>query len=222
MLELCLILVLATTSLGIFLATKYSKLKKRHHILEDTHLLLEQAILDLNSEKEVLEKLARKDALTGLDNRYALAEGSEKMILSAQRHKEKICGIFVDIDNFKIFNDKFGHLAGDAALKLVAKTILGCTRSNDLVARFGGDEVAILWSSEDPSKDTLIQRLSEAFDVMSFSWPVEEELVEVKISVTMGFGCNSAEGDPAEILKTLIHKSDMVMLDSKKYKDDKS
>jgi len=92
-----------------------------------------------------MEQFAVTDALTGLYNRHYFNEAITREIKRAQRYGRTLSLLLMDVDNFKDFNDAFGHLQGDVVLKQVASFLKSQVRSTDLLARFGGDEfVAIL------------------------------------------------------------------------------
>ncbi len=103
-----------------------------------------------NEMEEVRSKLAhsqeeaRRDALTGLYNRLAFQEQLNELPQLAERDTHLPCLLVVDIDFFKRINDTYGHLAGDHALKQVAREIEASVRGRDMVARFGGEEFAVL------------------------------------------------------------------------------
>lgn len=101
---------------------------------------------DITKHKAAVDKvrhLAHHDALTDLPNRLALNERLMQAIKSAQRNKEKIAVMFIDLDRFKIVNDTLGHDIGDLLLVNVAERLKSCTRNNDIVARLGGDEFVV-------------------------------------------------------------------------------
>lgn len=91
-----------------------------------------------------LEDDARTDPLTGLDNRRALREQFERELARTKRTRRPMSLIVLDLDHFKAFNDAFGHLAGDDALKRVARIIDDVTRSIEITARIGGEEFAVV------------------------------------------------------------------------------
>jgi diguanylate cyclase (GGDEF)-like protein len=97
-------------------------------------------------EKELLESvhkmeiLARTDQLTGILNRRAIMEKGREELSRSRREGNGLGICLIDIDNLKEINDRFGHLAGDSALRLVAKTIRQLCRDYDQVGRWGGDE----------------------------------------------------------------------------------
>lgn len=110
---------------------------------------IEQVVLDrtkeLNDANSKLERVSRTDQLTGVANRRAFDERFYEEWLRAAREKSPITLMFVDVDCFKQFNDSYGHLAGDAALKLVAGTIESSIKKpDDFVARYGGEEFAVV------------------------------------------------------------------------------
>ena len=101
--------------------------------------------IDLKRQRDQLRRLSAVDGLTGLANRRAFSESLEKEWRAAIRRNLSISLLMTDIDDFKLFNDAYGHLAGDEALRRVAKALEGAAlRPNDLVARYGGEEFVIL------------------------------------------------------------------------------
>jgi diguanylate cyclase (GGDEF)-like protein/PAS domain S-box-containing protein len=114
---------------------------------EVTHFIgIIDDITELKTYQEQLEYQATHDELTGLSNRNLLNDRLNQAIASAQRHQKEIYLIFLDLDRFKIINDTLGHEAGDELLKEVAKRLQRCVRSEDTVARYGGDEFVLVLS----------------------------------------------------------------------------
>jgi diguanylate cyclase len=93
--------------------------------------------------------LARLDALTGLANRRAFMDQLGAAFAATRRGAKPFAVLYFDLDHFKDVNDTLGHAAGDELLHEVAARVLGAVRGNDIVARFGGDEFAILQSDAD-------------------------------------------------------------------------
>jgi len=108
---------------------------------------VEGILLDVTERKHAAEKLrtlARSDALTALPNRVAFMDELQAAFAHAQRGGEGFAVLYLDLDHFKDVNDTLGHPKGDELLQLVAERLLRCVRVTDTVARFGGDEFAIL------------------------------------------------------------------------------
>jgi diguanylate cyclase (GGDEF)-like protein len=87
---------------------------------------------------------AQRDALTGLANQGYFWEFLESEVRRAQRYGRSLALVLIDVDRFKGYNDRHGHLAGDKALVALARALVGGSRSHDLVARYGGEEFAVL------------------------------------------------------------------------------
>ncbi|MFA6636450.1 MAG: diguanylate cyclase [Candidatus Omnitrophota bacterium] len=95
-------------------------------------------------EKRLAEYHAVHDGLTGLHTQKYFKQHLEREVSRSKRYKSPLSLIMCDVDHFKNFNDTYGHLAGDKALKTVAEIILSNVRASDIVARYGGEEFAIL------------------------------------------------------------------------------
>ncbi|HUO85039.1 MAG TPA: GGDEF domain-containing protein, partial [Thermoanaerobaculia bacterium] len=91
-----------------------------------------------------VEHIAYHDSLTGLPNRSRFMDRLTDALERARRHRYKLAVLFLDLDRFKQINDSLGHTMGDLLLKAVAGRLRGALRQDDMVARFGGDEFAVL------------------------------------------------------------------------------
>lgn len=115
-------------------------LQRQHYIQS-----LEVAQQELTQANEALQRLAQIDGLTGVANRRHFNETLRKELARATRYKTPLCLALLDIDYFKAYNDNYGHLAGDTALKRVANLLNDqFRRSGEMVARFGGEEFVII------------------------------------------------------------------------------
>lgn len=108
-------------------------------------------------EARMLEDLALRDGLTGIFNRRRFDERMQSFWRQALREKKPLALMLIDIDCFKPFNDRYGHAAGDEALRVVAQRLLAQVRGDDLVARQGGDEFVVLLEGLD-NADLLLAR----------------------------------------------------------------
>jgi len=159
-----------------------------------------------------LEERATYDLLTGLYNRYALFDSLEKELERLKRKgKGKIYVVFLDLDNFKVVNDTFGHKKGDEILKAVAELLRENFRKYDIVSRFGGDEFVIVISDEDGSCDinSLLRRAREL---------IEKEFAPYSLSVSYGIAVAPDEGYDAYQLIQLADSRMYQMKNGKKGK----
>lgn len=148
----------------------------------------------LKRELHSVSELVRVDSLTGLHNRRAFDEHLPREVARSQRLGEPFCLLMIDIDHFKRLNDTYGHPAGDAVLRSVARAIAGCTRPSDLVARYGGEEFAVVLSGIDSG-----QALAVAERIRRQVALAESGLHRVTVSVGVAQYRPSA-GDDAEQL----------------------
>ena len=94
--------------------------------------------------EEALREMAFRDKLTGLANRTMLEDRLKLAISNAQRHHDTLGMLYIDLDDFKPINDTYGHSVGDEVLKVVAERMQDCMRTDDTIARVGGDEFVIV------------------------------------------------------------------------------
>lgn len=101
------------------------------------------------AEEAELRDIAARDPLTASLNRRGLADEGAQMLAAARRGRHKVGLLAIDLDHFKLLNDREGHAAGDAVLRLVADTIRGLLRCSDVLGRAGGDEFVVLLADSD-------------------------------------------------------------------------
>ena len=115
-----------------------------------------QAYLRSKADQEQLERLANIDPLTGLLNRRAILNKLDEYIASSRRYDEKLSIIMLDIDHFKVVNDKYGHMVGDDVLERLSVTIRGRVRDTDALGRYGGEEFLMVMPRTDFSAALMV------------------------------------------------------------------
>jgi len=124
------------------------------------------------------------DFLTGWHNRRYLQQRLKEELARAQRRSSTIACLMMDIDRFKCINDGYGHLAGDAALKEVARRVEGQIRSMDTAARFGGDELAILLPDTNQAEAArMAERIRQA--IANSPYPLNGQVVR-NLTISIG------------------------------------
>jgi len=128
----------------------FVRLQKQTKIIQQKSKDLIEKVAKLKAAESELARLVRIDDLTGAENRRSFRESFELEWKRAIRAKSPLSVLMIDIDFFKIFNDTYGHLAGDECLKSVVATIKSTVnRQSDTVARFGGEEFVVLLPDTD-------------------------------------------------------------------------
>ncbi|MBV7534799.1 sensor domain-containing diguanylate cyclase [Duganella sp. sic0402] len=110
-------------------------------------LAVVETLRDITDEKRAqvaLQQLATRDGLTGLANRRCFDDTLNAEWQRALRNQQPLSLLMVDVDNFKQYNDAYGHLGGDECLQRIASAVSSEMRTNDLVARYGGEEFAVI------------------------------------------------------------------------------
>jgi diguanylate cyclase (GGDEF)-like protein len=156
------------------------------------------------------ERHAITDALTGLTNRHAMQESFPDEIASCVQRGEPVSLIMIDVDNFKPFNDRFGHIAGDRALSAVASILRAQFRPHDLLVRYGGDEFAILLpgASADEAED-IAERVRKT--VCGTTGDGTDSLIQIPLTISMGV----AELQPGDSLDALNRAADAALYRAK-------
>jgi diguanylate cyclase (GGDEF)-like protein len=167
-------------SLEVLIAQEQEKTYQLELYLQE----LKQTQTQLLETQNKLQHDAFHDSLTGLPNRQWLLELLQRAInLSARYPNYLYAMLFLDLDGFKRVNDNLGHLAGDQLLKKVCNTLQHCVRASDTVARFGGDEFAILLEELETSQEAIAisQRIQS-----QFIQPIQLNSHQIKIGVSIG------------------------------------
>jgi diguanylate cyclase (GGDEF)-like protein len=159
--------------------------------------------LTLKQYRDDLENMSMKDGLTGINNRRSFDEALEREWHRMLRVHKPISMIMIDIDHFKLFNDFYGHPAGDECLKKVAHSLQeALKRPSDILARYGGEEFACILP------DTSLEganMLAEGFQESILSLKIRNEKSLVSEFVTLSIGVATivptAEDQPAKLIK---------------------
>jgi len=166
-------------------------------------------IMERKQMEQKLEEMATHDYLTGLPNRVLLADRFCMAAALAQRNKDRLAVMSLDLDKFKIVNDTLGHTAGDQVLKIVSARLTDIIRASDTIARVGGDEFVLVMQETNEMKDATViaQKILD-----SFREPLVIEGHRVDLSTSIGIAIYPDDGLDME---TPIKKSDAAMYYSK-------
>lgn len=143
--------------------------------------------------------LARHDPLTGLLNLRAFNDEFDRAIARSERTGSVLALLFIDIDRFKIVNDRYGHRAGDCVLREAAARLRACVREVDTLARYGGDEFVVVLEdlSDEAAAETVARRIVKSL-VLGFSY----ESVQIELSASIGIATSLRTGrNPSELLE---------------------
>jgi diguanylate cyclase (GGDEF)-like protein len=169
-------------------------------------------VRDVTAQQESSEKaqdMAYHDSLTGLPNRLLLLDRLTQAIAKAQRMRQRVAVLFIDLDRFKQVNDTFGHEAGDDLLRKVAERLRQSVRKSDTVSRFAGDEFVVILENVESDADFEILA-AKIFE----SATVTMRVGETGISVTPSVGV-SVFPDHAATAEALLKAADTAMYQAK-------
>lgn len=163
-----------------------------------------------NSEID-LERLARTDMLTSVTNRRHFFELAETQFAQAKRYNRSVAVLLLDVDHFKRVNDRYGHLAGDLILQMVARECQSQLRSSDLFARYGGEEFICLLPEQNQAgaleTAEKIRRIIEQAEVV-----YDSQLICVTASIGLALNLHAESG---LTLERLIDRADQALYESK-------
>ncbi len=166
-----------------------------------------------NLEAEYHEEIYRLtiiDALTQLYNRRYMLDFLERELARAQRRKQSLAVLMVDIDHFKSINDKFGHLCGDNVLREMAGILKEGVRREDLIARYGGEEFCMVLVETDAAEATFAgERLRQRVQQHVFQFEGK------RVPVTISVGVTVTDGEDNYDTTTLLKVADKMLYSAK-------
>lgn len=209
---LCIPLMAQGETLGLFYFqnSKEDVLPSSQKMLINTfseHIAMALSNLKL---REVLRNQAIRDPLTGLFNRRYMEETLEREISRASRQKLVVGVIMIDLDHFKLFNDTYGHKAGDVMLKEVGRFLQSNVRKEDIACRFGGEEFIIIMIGA--SREIISQRAEFLRKNVKKINPEYEGNILKNITLSIGVAIYPDHGETGE---SIIHAADMALYKSK-------
>ncbi len=177
----------------------------------DSFLALFTPVINNMRLMELNKKLALIDPLTGLYNRRYFETFMDKQLAILERNKQPLSLTMIDIDNFKLFNDTYGHEAGDTAMRTISDIISKNIRSSDIGVRYGGEEFILVFTNTD-KKDAfdVAERIRNIIEVTPIKIGHDE-----KVFLTASFGV-ATYGVDADSLSSLIAAADNALYNAKK------
>jgi len=166
--------------------------------------------IDNASLYEQLQEYANTDGLTQVYNRIYFQKRLKEELERAEEKGYEVSVILYDIDDFKMFNDSYGHLFGDVILKSIAQTVKESVRKDDVVARFGGEEFIILLSHTGTEK---AYEKAEELRKQIASLTIEDNNVTASVTVSMGISTFPALADTDA---SLISSADRALYEAKR------
>jgi len=186
----------------VFEAYNLMRSNRIHHLVIVNEKNEFECIINMNDFASFLTDIALKDEMTGLYNKRFF----EFIIDKYKKSEIEIGIIFIDLDNFKALNDKYGHLFGDKIIKKTADIIKNSIRDIDFAFRFGGDEFVIIVVAKQNVLLKIVNRIKEKIN--------ETIIGDIKLQASIGYAHFPTEGD----IQTVIDLADKRMYEEKKRK----
>jgi two-component system cell cycle response regulator len=172
------------------------------------HRRLQESNWSLRHDSERERVAARTDALTDAFNRLALGEDLEALAARALRYGHKYCAALCDVDEFKAYNDHFGHLSGDEVLRRTARAIRGELRRGDAFYRYGGEEFLVILPEQSLAEAALgLNRVRQAIYELAIPHAPDAGSPFVTISA----GVSSMRTAPVESIDAWLRRTDAAL-----------
>lgn len=173
---------------------------------------LEQTTVELRRANTQLQKMARIDELTGIGNRRAFDERLDLEWRRQQRRKRSLALLMCDVDQFKKYNDHYGHPAGDECLRQIGQALRTCfQRADEFPARYGGEEFAVILSGSDPAEAA---ERAEALRQAILALDIEHEVGAAQV-VTVSVGVATTVPDRESKFSELVVAADTALYAAK-------
>jgi diguanylate cyclase (GGDEF)-like protein len=202
-------------ALAIENALLHARSKRAEERLQKASDHLEQEVMNRTSElkkaKDKLGKLSITDGLSGLYNYRYLIHSLDFELKRAIRYNRTLALLLMDIDYFKNLNDTYGHLCGDYVIKTVAKLLKSNVRATDVVARYGGDEMAVmLIETNTKSALEVAEKLKQEIGSHVFQWQTKQ------LGVNLSIGLAKAPAPGIQEVTHLVEAADRALYQAKK------
>ncbi len=198
----------ASDALSVVNRALEAQVRERH--------VLEHQLATVTEQEEVARHAALHDALTGLPNRALFNDRLEHGLAQAKRHNWTMAVMFMDLNDFKIINDTYGHDVGDNVLQTIAGRLKENTRGDDTMSRYGGDEFLYLLLEIGNEQNVIFiaKKIIQAIQAPQ-EVSVADGSVSLTISASIGISVFPKDGTTAE---ALIKNADKAMYEAKRTK----
>lgn len=208
---------LETTVLAIPHATVWAMIDCSHGLARNLLAILSGRLRHDNltlvtskSQSLEFEEASSVDGLTGLHNRRWMNEAFARVMHRCERDAAPLCLILADVDDFKRFNTQHGHLLGDTVLRIIARTVAECLRPQDIVARYGSAEFAVMLpQSNNDIGQRIAERIRTSVNRLRFKLP--GQLVEETVTLS----CGIAPFRLGDTLEALFEVAEVALAEAK-------
>ena len=199
---------------GEFLVSQIGSAAKMIALLrtnEEIQQQLEDSLVTLHTNNIALDSLAKSDGLTGLFNRRGFYDAAEKLIAEQKEDKASVYVVYVDMNNLKIINDRYGHEEGDFSLKLIGEILVKTVENKGVAGRIGGDEFACVLRYRGQDENSMLQEIYEEFS--RYNSQSDKEY-----NVTVSAGAYLLRADDTLTLAEALTQADEKLYEVKKYR----
>jgi diguanylate cyclase (GGDEF)-like protein len=188
--------VFPSSALLVVRSVENGKRVTRENAVPISNLVSEAAhALEVVSLYDNMKLMAVTDGLTGLYNHREFYQSLRRELERARRYRHTLSLLMIDVDDFKLFNDRFGHPAGDFALQNIADLLRKCARTSDILSRYGGEEFAVILPESTPGGALMVaERIKMEVGAYNFIHDAKEQ---VHLTVSIGI-YSSDNGDATE------------------------